>query len=226
MSYTDNCYSAVAGKEVMKPEKPGGMKAAYGIAYQKASEELRGRNPEELAALSERCGAVLNGPTIRLTFFDSRVELRMPEHGDVEFLPSDLPLVEKILILHYLLGRESRPVRGQLVAFKNLPGAAFYDPTYQKRGPRRIARRFGESVEGFRQACRRLGWHEEELGDASFRFDILPKIRGLVVLHAGDEEFPAEANILFDDEIVNFLPPEDVAVLAGLIATRLAKSTN
>ena len=87
-------------------------------------------------------------------------------------------------------------------------------------------RRFGESVEGFRQACRRLGWHEEELGDASFRFDILPKIRGLVVLHAGDEEFPAEVNILFDDEIVNFLPLEDVAVLAGLIATRLAKSTN
>jgi hypothetical protein len=47
-----------------------------------------------------------------------------------------------------------------------------------------------------------------------------------VVLHAGDEEFPAEANILFDDAIVNFLPLEDVAVLAGLIATRLAISGN
>jgi hypothetical protein len=46
------------------------------------------------------------------------------------------------------------------------------------------------------------------------------------VLHGGDEEFPAAANILFRDEIVNFLPLEDVAVLAGLIATRLAKSIN
>ena len=64
------------------------------------------------------------------------------------------------------------------------------------------------------------------MGDASFRFDILPKIAGVVVLHAGDEEFPAEANILFDDEIINFLPLEDVAVLAGVIATRLAKSAN
>jgi hypothetical protein len=210
----------------MKPKKPGGMKAAYAIAYQKASEELLERSTEELATLSERSGAVLSGPTMRLAFFGSRVQLRIDSNNRIAFEPPDLPLVEKILILHYLLSRESGPVKGQMIAFKNLPGAAFYDPTYQKRGPRRIARRFGENAEAFRKACRRLGWHEEELGDASFRFDILPKIRGLVVLHAGDEEFPAEANILFDDAIVNFLPLEDVAVLAGLIATRLAISSN
>jgi hypothetical protein len=210
----------------MNPGKPGGLKAAYGIAFQKASEDLLGRSPEELAALSERSGAVLNGRTIRLAFFGSRVELRMDREAGIKFSPPELTLVEKILILHYLLADESRPVKGQLIAFKNLPGAAFYDPTYQKRGPRRIARRFGEDAETFRRACRNLGWHEEELGDASFRFDILPKIDGVVVLHAGDEEFPAEANILFGDEIVNFLPLEDVAVLAGLIATRLAKHSD
>jgi hypothetical protein len=201
------------------------MKAAYQTAYRKAVEELGGKSARDLASLSERCGAVLNGRSIRLDFFGSRVELVVPEQGGVEFLEPDLPLVEKILLLHYLLGRETRSVKGQLVAFKNLPGAAFYDPTYQKRGPRRIARRFGESVEEFRRSCRKLGWHEEDLGDSSFSFDILPKIRGLVVLHSGDEEFPPEANILFDDAIVNFLPLEDVAVLGGLIATRLAKTT-
>ncbi len=212
--------------DAVKPGKSGGMKAAYQIAYRKACEQLRGRSPEELAALCERSAAVLNGSAIRLAFFGSRVELRITPGGSIEFAPSDLPLVEKILILHYLLARERKSVKGQMVAFKNLPGAAFYDPTYQKRGPRRIARRYGENVETFRKASRNLGWHEEELGDASFRFDILPKIRGLVVLHGGDEEFPAEANILFDDEIVNFLSLEDVAVLAGLIATRLTKSGN
>ena len=206
----------------MNLKQPGGMKAAYAIAYQKACEQLRGRSPEELATLSERSAAVLNGRTIRLPFFGSRVELSIDSDEGIEFAPPELTLVEKILILHYLLARESRPVKGQMIAFKNLPGAAFYDPTYQKRGPRRIARRFGEDVEAFRRTCRNLGWHEEELGDASFRLDILPKIDGVVVLHARDEEFPAEANILFDDEIVNFLPLEDVAVLAGLIATRLA----
>lgn len=201
------------------------MKAAYRTAYRKAVEELGRKSPEELAALSERCGAVRNGRKIRLAYFGSRIELAVPERGDAEFAPPDLPLVEKILLLHYLLGGETRPVKGQLVAFKNLPGASFYDSTYQKRGPRRIARRFGESIDAFRRSCRKLGWREEELGDASFSFDVLPKIRGLVVLHAGDEEFPPEANILFDDGIVNFLPLEDVAVLAGLIATRLTVTT-
>ena len=212
--------------DAAKPAKSGGMKAAYQTAYRIACEQLLGRSPEELAALCERSAAVLNGREIRLAFFGSRVQLRITSGNSIEFAPSDLPLVEKILILHYLLAREGKSTKGQMVAFKNLPGAAFYDPTYQKRGPRRIARRYGENVAAFREACRNLGWHEEQLGDASFRFDILPKIGGLVVMHAADEEFPAEANILFDDEIVNFLSLEDAAVLAGLIATRLAKSGN
>ncbi|UCF99005.1 MAG: DUF3786 domain-containing protein [Spirochaetaceae bacterium] len=210
----------------MSPDKSGGVKAAYGIAYRKACGELRSRDIGELRVLCSRSGAVLNGRTIRLPFFSTRVEIRIPEDAEPEFNPEELPLVEKILILHYLLGRDEKSTKGNMVAFKNLPGASFYDPTYQKRGPRRIARRFGEDVEAFRVACRNMNWREEQLGDASFQFDILPKLRGLVVLHAGDEEFPAEANILFNDDIINFLPLEDVAVLAGLIATRLGKSIN
>lgn len=205
----------------MNQAKPGGMKAAYEIAYKKAGLEIQARDLEELC---ERSAAVLNGRRIRVSFFGTRVEILISENEGLEFQPMDLPLAERILILHYLLSRESRLARGSMVAFKNLPGASFYDPTYQKRGPKRIARRFGENVEEFRKACRNLKWQEAELGDASCLFDILPKIRGLVVLHAGDEEFPAEVNILFNDEIVNFLPLEDVAVLAGLIATRLSKS--
>ena len=203
-----------------KPAKPGGMKAAYQRAYGKACGEIRGSDLEELCV---RSGASLNGRRIRLPFFDSPVEIDVPENGEVEFRP-ELPLVERILLLHYLLGREARPAKGVMVAFKNLPGAAFYDPTYQKRGPRRIARRFGEDAGAFRRAGGSLGWKEAELGDASFQLDVFPKIRALVVLHTGDEEFPAEVNILFSDEIVNFLPLEDVAVLAGLLATRLGKS--
>jgi hypothetical protein len=204
-----------------KPAKPGGMKAAYETAYQRACGEIRGRDLEELCV---RSGAALNGRRIRLSFFGAAVQIDIPENGELEFQPPELPLVERILLLHYLLGREAGPARGVMVAFKNLPGASFYDPTYQKRGPRRIARRFGEDAGAFRRAGRSLGWKEAELGDASFRLDVFPRIRALVVLHTGDEEFQAEVNILFSDEIVNFLPLEDVAVLAGLLATRLGNS--
>jgi hypothetical protein len=212
-------------KKLMEPKKPGGMKAAYGIAYNKAAAEILSKDQGGLAELCERCGAVLNGGTICLSFFGERAEIILPrQEGGLAFHPEDLSLIERILLLHYLLARESRTTKGAMVAFKNLPGAFVYEPTYRKRGPGRIARRFGEDIETFHRACGNLGWQEAELGDASYQFDIFPKIRGLVVLYAADEEFPAEANLLFNDEIINFLPLEDIAVLAGLIATRLAKS--
>ena len=132
--------------------------------------------------------------------------------------------MEKILILHYLTGSGQVPTGDRLVSFKNLPGAAFYAVPYQKRGPARIARRFGASPEDFRRACSALGWTPEQFGDLSFSVDVFPRIRAVVVLHLGDEEFPAEANILHNEGIVSFLPLEDVAVLGGSIATRLTRA--
>jgi hypothetical protein len=216
----------------MKQKRPGGLKASYEVAYRKAYQRVA---TDDLAEICRRSGATLNGRRIKLSFFGAGVEILASEQerredegnpieGLVTFEPADLPLIEKILVLHYLLGQQSRPTRGVMVAFKNLPGAAFYDPTYQKRGPKHISRRFGASEESFRKACRSLGWRETELGDAAFEFDIFPKIRAVVVLYTGDEELPAEANILFNDEIGNFLSLEDVAVLAGSIATRLSKA--
>ncbi|MCK5093672.1 MAG: DUF3786 domain-containing protein, partial [Spirochaetes bacterium] len=37
--------------------------------------------------------------------------------------------------------------------------------------------------------------------------------------------FPPEANILYRDDIINFLPLEDIAVLSGLIAGRLRQAS-
>jgi len=53
---------------------------------------------------------------------------------------------------------------------------------------------------------------------------VFPRVEAVVVLFKGDEEFPPEANILYKDDIVNFLPLEDVAVLSGLVAGRLKRA--
>jgi hypothetical protein len=146
--------------------------------------------------------------------------------GEAGFQSPDLPLAEKILILHYLgtAAASEPPGAGRLVSFQQLAGASFYEPTYRKRGPARIARRFGQDVPAFARACRALGWNEEKLGDAAFGGLVLPRLRCVAVLHRGDEEFPAEANLLFDEGIARLLPLEDVAVLAGLVATRLGRA--
>jgi hypothetical protein len=224
--------------------KAANMREAYELSYRKACKALAESDLEEVC---RRTGAVLNGRTLSVVFFESRVEIRLPE---VEFFPADLPLVEKILILHYLTtvwlastqgrapairpaspdgqaapGGQAAPSRPErLVSFKNLPGAAFYAVPYQKRGPARIARRFGANPEDFRRACSSLGWTPESFGDLAYSFAVFPRVRAVVVLNLSDEEFPAEAGILHNEGIVDFLPLEDVAVLGGSIATRLARA--
>jgi hypothetical protein len=42
-------------------------------------------------------------------------------------------------------------------------------------------------------------------------------------MYRGDEEFPPECQFLYSDAIINLLPLEDVAVLAGRVAKYLIK---
>jgi len=203
--------------------RPEASAAGYQIAYRQAVGELGSRDLREVA---RRSGAVLDGRRLLLSFLGNPLEVEAPREpvGEVEFRPAEIALAEKILVLHYLTTTGDHPVRGELVSFKKLPGASFYEPTYHKRGPERIARKFGRDPQAFCRACRSLGWEPAELGDASFGFQVFPRLRGVVVLHCGDEEFPPEANLLFEDRIANLLPLEDVAVLAGLVATRLSRA--
>jgi len=212
-----------------RPKTPP-MREAYELAFRKAGQALAG---SDLAAVCRRTGAGQNGRILSVSFFGARVQIRLPEgqepegqepRGLPEVDPPELPLMEKILVLHYLTSTAEAPVSDRLVSFKNLPGAAFYAVPYQKRGPGRIARRFGSSPEEFRRACSVLGWTPEQFGDLGCSFDVFPRIRGVVVLNLGDDEFPAEAGILHNEGIVNFLPLEDVAVLGGSIATRLTRA--
>jgi hypothetical protein len=60
-----------------------------------------------------------------------------------------------------------------------------------------------------------------ETGDAGFEFHVFPKVPMQMILWVGDDEFPPEANILFDQTIGELLSPEDVAWLAGMVVYRL-----
>ena len=201
------------------------MQQAYQIAYRKAVAALAALDLGEVAG---RRGAACRGRRLELDYFGQAVGIEVPEEpdGEARFHPAELALTEKILILHYLgsAAATQPPGPGRLVSFQQLAGASFYEPAYRKRGPARIARRFGQDMAGFGQACRALGWTEEKLGDAAFGGPVLPALRCVAVLHRGDEEFPAEANLLFDERIGQLLPLEDVAVLAGLVATRLGRA--
>jgi hypothetical protein len=202
----------------MKNKKTTG--SIYDPSFNKAADLLRKSDPVHICGV---CGTVISGTGILVPYFDKKYTIRLPE---VTFDPPDLSIYEQILVLHYLTTMGENPAKGAFVSFKNLPGAFFYDSTYNKRGPAQILNKFGGNIDQLITAAEALGGEKAEYGDISVKLPVFPKIDAVVVLYHGDEEFPPEANILFRDDIINYLPIEDIAVLSGVMGSRLKKALN
>jgi len=133
----------------------------------------------------------------------------------------EIPIQEQVLILHYLMAAETPDLSGQWVSYREIPGASFYFGAFVKRAVDPLKKVFGQNISGFARAAEKLQARKIENGDAGFEFRMFPAVPLQLILWEGDDEFPAEANILFDETIGRILSPEDVAWLAGMVVYRL-----
>ena len=203
----------------------------YQQAFKIACESLRSADIEERA---EKSGALLEkeehgGYLIRLTFLHRRCLIRFPE-GKVTFEENDeeVPLWSKILLLHYLINAQGRPLAGEWVNFRQLSGGDTYYPAFVKRSQQPLLDFFAHRLELLEEAAQSLGGRNVSEGDRAVVIPALPRVPIALVFWHGDEEFPPEARILFDATVSTYLSTEDVAVLAqqtvfGLI--KCAKKT-
>lgn len=190
--------------------------AGYETSFNNALEALK--LIKDLHSVAGRSGATLTETAIKFQYFGGPCSLSVPGYT---FEPEGLGLGEKILILHYLTSDGVIEENPQSTTFQSLPGGMFYFSTFRKRGPNRVVKDFGENIRGLLEIAEKSGWRKEPLGDVSFAIPALPNIDVTVVAHHGDDEFPPEVQFLFRRDITSFLPLEDVAVLAGIVATRL-----
>jgi hypothetical protein len=195
----------------------------YKAARALAVAELQQKDPQEVAA---RC----RGQYIReagqagllLPYFGQNRHIFWPE---ISVLSPDgvgeIPLTEQILILHYLTTTSGEPLSGRSIDFRQVPGGGFYWSAFVSRAKKPLLATFGGDTEFYLQVARHLGGVPQNLGDAAAQFQAFPLVPVTHVLWQGDEEFPPEANILFDDTIPRHLPTEDIAALAGASVYRL-----
>lgn len=192
---------------------PNDSAAYQDIAYRVRTDPSR---------FSSRTGAEVEEGAIRVRYFGSLYRID-PESQAWD--PPDLSDYERRLVLHYLAGGGSVELTDQHTTFQSLPNGMFYYGPFRRRSVDRLIPVFGEKPDLFRDSLRRVGAAETTDGDVGARFQVLPHIDVVVVLHAGDDEFPPEMKMLLPRHITGFLPLEDVAVLAGLVASRLIRST-
>lgn len=133
----------------------------------------------------------------------------------------EVPIQEQVLILHYLMAERSKQLTGNWIAYREIPGASFYFSAFVKRAIDPLKKVFGQNISGLSKAAKCINGQAIDMGDASFEFKFFPKVPLQLILWEGDDEFPPEANILFDETVGDILSPEDVAWLSGMLVYRL-----
>jgi hypothetical protein len=165
---------------------------------------------------------------------DGAVELRLPLLNEwyavkvaeaVEIIKQgqegEVPLPEKILLGHYLLHATGEAPSGKLITFRQIPDGHFYFDAFQRRARDPLLAVFGHKPQLLRTCGQRLGGQPAGHADVALSFQVLPRIPIQLSLWSGDDEFPPEASILFDESIKDYLPVEDIAVLSGMLVYRL-----
>lgn len=195
----------------------------YRESFRLASTELRKADP---AALADAAGASLgaNGKELRVSFLGTNYLVPIGEEVDVfrEGDPQEVPLPDKILIAHYLLGAASgKKTSGELITFRQVPDGTFYFDAFQRRARDPFVGFFGKCGPLFEKCARLMGARPVHHGDFGMEFPVFPHIRVQLVLWEGDDEFAPDASILFDKSIRHYLSAEDIAVLCGAIVYRL-----
>ena len=156
--------------------------------------------------------------------FFGRPHLVTHPDGEVSAGGAPVHVAVGILLLHYLLRADGTPPAGEWRAFRELPDGLFYAASFAERaeapltqGVRR--RRRAGGADGRRPrppAAGRSSWPTRRTPSRLCRVSRLA-----VLVWAGDDEFPAQASMVFDAAAGHYLPAEDLAGLGGLLARRL-----
>ncbi len=181
---------------------------------------------ETFAKIARRSGfEIQTEDRFAVSFLDREYSISFPafEFSDSAAAEKEIPIQEQVLILHYMMGTGQTDLSRKWIAYREIEGASFYFSAFVKRAIDPLKKVFGQNLKGFTTAAKNLGGKPIQFGDAGFEFNLFPRVPVQLIVWEGDDEFPPEANILFDQTIGAILSPEDIAWLAGMFVYRMIK---
>ncbi|HDH96926.1 MAG TPA: DUF3786 domain-containing protein [Proteobacteria bacterium] len=206
--------------------EPPQKQDSYAVAYSKAQKDLEGLNILERARSAGFVVETKPEEVVRLDFLGQNAKLIVGERVVVDAETGEpLPLWSQILILHYLRDvKEGVEPAGRWITFKEVPSGEFYLSAFNRRSKDLAIKFFGHNPDLLHEVAPRLGGERfTEVGDVSYLFRVFPKVPVVLVMYRADEEFPPDANILFDATIPEFLCTEDIAVISTMLVVALGK---
>jgi len=227
------------------------MTNLYEAAYKLACDRLA---QLDLGDVAFNSSARLDGDVLSVELLGETFIIK--ERGDAITVSSgrEPRISEKILLLHYLVTADGAPLTRQEVTLENIPGAAFYYPTYKARSIDLIIRRFapaprpsgrstlcpcggspeaaadpqGHPVGDFIKAVQKIGFNPIREG-RQYRLKslVLPNVPISFIIWESDSGQPAieTLKVLYDTGIIHYLPLEDIIIITEMIAHRIIKSS-
>lgn len=137
------------------------------------------------------------------------------EQGGIPNLPT------QTFLLRYLLEGKSVFPSGQWLTFREMPWGELYIKPYTGRVLTRAAFTFGTRVEAFRAAAEKMGATPVAHGDAGFCFRFIGDYAMQILVWAGDEEFPPNAQVLYSDNFADGFAAEDRVVAGDILISSI-----
>jgi len=199
----------------------------YKTVYEIARDTLINSDyTRQCAQAGLKCIEGAGSTTIEVPYFDEIISLYIPRFLFESSKNTNITLVTRIILLHYINNASGIPFSGEKVAYGDIPSCMHYEPVFAKRVLKPLQNAFGHDKYAFLEAGTALGGKEEEYGDASFTLFAFSKVPITFILWEGDEEFPPSAKALFDPSITSYLPLEDIVVISKLAASRILKTAH
>ncbi|MDR2489901.1 MAG: DUF3786 domain-containing protein [Spirochaetaceae bacterium] len=181
----------------------------------------------------ERCGVPYNpqeGFSVRLMGTEHRIShphfepVIVPRAGLAEVpQPCSASLAEQMVMLRYLCEGTWSPAGAGRLSYREIPWGETYFANFEGRCIKRLARSFGTEPETFSAIFENTpSLRAEKLPKhTGYRFEFMSNLFFTFIIWPGDEEFPSQAQILFDDNIPAAFTAEDLAVCCDIALNRL-----
>jgi len=205
------------------PERKN-YEVAYELACKLATEKLTGL--DDIEEQCRRSGTEYRqiGPqkSILVRYLSQFYLISLPDVS-VSLVDSaaQVPMRDRVLILHYFISARGTPAANRLVTFRELKEGKVYSPTFDQRTIRPLLTNFGSEPELLLNVSEKLGGRRADYGDVAVTISAFSRVPITIIIWRGDEEFAPRGNVVFDASIVDYLPTEDITVLCETITWKL-----
>lgn len=165
-----------------------------------------------------------DGQCFSVTLLGRTFSLAWPEYAitAADALPLP-PLPTQTFLLRVLLEGKDVASDQSWKTFREMPWGELYIKPYTGRVLTRAAFTFGTRLESLRKAGEKLGGIPVKHGDVGFQFDLIGPYAMQLLVWAGDDEFPPNAQVLYSGNFADGFAPEDRVVAGDILISEIKR---